>query len=205
MHHPSTSVPRATGEAGFSLIEGLLGLVILAVGLLSHASLTMAEHRLSREQQLRSEGLHVARQLVERLRSDEDWAGLYDRLRARQALADTPSSADALRLEDGREAFVPQAYFPDFALSRALPQVHVLIDVPSGPDPVTPGGPAVLREDVTAPAYGLPADLDADGTVDADAHDGDYVVLPVRVTILWTPAGEAARQLTLPVWLRGRR
>lgn len=203
---PLREVPTrpATPEAGFSLIEWLVALVILAIGLLSHASLTMAEHRLSREEQLRSEGLHVARQFVERLRSDEDWTGLYARLRTQQDLADTPS-AGAVTLDDGREAFVPQTYFPDFSLSEKLAAVHVLVDVPSGPDPVVPTDPPVLREDVAAPGYGLPTDLNGDGLVDSDPRDDDYAVLPVRVTLRWQPPGEGSRELVLTTWLRGDR
>jgi hypothetical protein len=63
----------------------------------------------------------------------------------------------------------------------------------------------VLREDLSLPLYGLPSDLDGDGTVDAAAHDGDYEALPVVVTFHWQPAGEAAHQLRLSTWLRGYR
>ena len=45
---PSDSTTaHALRQGGFSLLETLFAVVILTIGLLTHASLTMAEHRLS--------------------------------------------------------------------------------------------------------------------------------------------------------------
>ncbi len=71
-------------QGGFTLLEVLIGGVVLAIGLLAHLSSTIAAHHLNVEQRLRSEALQTARQFIERLRSDEDWEGLYGRLRTLQ-------------------------------------------------------------------------------------------------------------------------
>lgn len=203
---PTIRAPRPhRSEAGFSLIEAAIGLVLLAVAVLAHATTTVSEHRLSREEQVRSEGLHVITQFLERLRSDEDWAGLYARLRSQEDLAVVSGSGTA-RLDDGRAAFRPTVYFSDFTLSEAMPEAYVLVEVPSAPaDGALPDDPRILREDVKEPRFGLPADLDGDGTVGPEARDGDYAVLPVRVILRWTPHGEAPRELKIATWLRGNR
>lgn len=198
--------PRRRVESGFSLLDVFLGLTVLLVAIVSQAGSLVASHRLSIDEQARSEGLHVVQQLIERLRADEDWPGLYARLRTLSDAAEAGGPIpDTVALDDGRRAYVPQAYFPDFSLSAALSECHVLIEVPSAPLDLDPMGPAYLREDVTRPAFGLPADLDGDGALTGDALDATYVVLPVRMVVRWTPTGEASRELKVPTWLRGDR
>lgn len=47
------------------------------------------------------------------------------------------------------------------------------------------GGGLELREDVVAPEFGLPRDLNADGVIDGADHSDDYLILPVRVVVEW--------------------
>jgi hypothetical protein len=49
--------------------------------------------------------------------------------------------------------------------------------------PVGDGG--LLREDSTDSHFGMPRDLNGDGTIDANDHSGDYVLLPLRVRVSW--------------------
>lgn len=205
-HLPAASRGRARrdAQAGFSLIETLIGLTLLSIALLAQASSVFGEHRLSTEEQYRREALHAAQQLLERLRSDEDWAGLWARLWTLEEAAATPDPG-ATTLDDGRRAYAPQSYYADFTLTGLLRDVWVLIEVPAAPLDLDPTGPAVLREDLANPALGLPADLNGDGTVDGDARDADYAVLPLRVILRWTPPGEASRELRIATWLRGNR
>jgi type II secretory pathway pseudopilin PulG len=187
------------GQRGISLLEVLFGGIVLAVALLGHVASTFHEYRLAREEQTRSEVLAVARQFMERMRSDEDFAGMYQRLRTLQDLAAAPT-VPGERLEDGRLAFPPTAYYPDFVLPELLASLGVLVDVP-----FDPAAPASLREDVEDPRFGLPADLDGDGTIDDLSHRADYEALPVLVHLRWRPHGEAAHQMRLATWLRGYR
>ena len=77
--------------------------------------------------------------------------------------------------------------------------------MPAAPLAQDSTGPAFLREDVTAAAFGLPADLNGDGTIDGDARDADYAVLPVTVLFHWQDERGGARELRLSTWLHGDR
>jgi hypothetical protein len=180
----------------------MAGLVVLLIALLGHVSSVLNENRMAREQVARSEALQVVQQLLERLRADEDWAGLYGRLRVLRDAAATVSTGQ-VRLTDGRRAYDPTTYDPDFVVPEDAPVVSVLVDVPSSvPDE---GGDEILREDVLLPEFGLPRDLNGDGHVYPDAREGDYVALPIVVTFCWQAPGQPAQQMRLATWLRGER
>jgi hypothetical protein len=68
--------------------------------------------------------------------------------------------------------------------------------------PIPAGGPLVLREDLVAPDFGLPMDLNGDGLQDAANHSGDYMVLPVRIRVEWRGAS-GNRFIELQTLLRG--
>lgn len=195
------SQPRPSrAQAGFSMLEALIGAILLTLGLMGYAAATISHHELSKEQRARSEALQVVRQFVERLRSDEDWAGIYARLHTLRVAAATVSNSTPT-LANGLRAYTPQTYFSDFAVPRE--PVNVLVDVPASPPPG--GGPLILREDVSEPRFGLPGDLNGDGLVNATAHDANYRALPVFITFQWKAAGRATRELTVATWLRGER
>ncbi len=47
-----------------------------------------------------------------------------------------------------------------------------------------------LREDFEDDELGLPRDLNGDNVIDSEAHDSDYILLPVRVRVDWVgPVG----------------
>ena len=190
---------RRSAQGGFTLIEVLIGTVVIAIALMGHMASAFSEYRMARGEQARSEVLHVARQFVERMRSDDDWSGLYDRLRALQLLSDTTSPLGE-HLEDGRRAWPPHHYYPDFVLPEWLDSLVLLVDVPFDPMKVTD-----FREDGNQPRYGLPADLDGSGEIDAASRLGDYLALPVVLTFRWRANGETAHQMRLSTWLRGTR
>jgi len=48
-----------------------------------------------------------------------------------------------------------------------------------------PGAAGELREDFVDPELGTPRDLNGDGAVDALDHRGDYIILPVRISVDW--------------------
>ncbi len=81
-------------EGGFSLLEVLIGASLLAIALLGHTSSIFSEHRLSAEQRARSTAMLAMEQFTERMRSDEDFAGLFERLNNLQELSRrTPAAA----------------------------------------------------------------------------------------------------------------
>ena len=216
LRHPPAGAPTPThtcpgrsrrrGERGFSLLEVFIGIVVLGIAILIQAATTVSVHRLSSEERTRSEALHVVKQVIQRLRADEDWAGLYARLRTfRDGVAGGAASFDTVELSDGRTGYRPAAYFPDFVLTAPLDSCHILIDVPAAPLDAAPGGPLFLREDVVLPALGLPADLNGDGAITGDPLDVTYAVLPIELTLRWTPNGESSRELRMATWLRGDR
>lgn len=45
-----------------------------------------------------------------------------------------------------------------------------------------------LREDLADDNLGMPRDLNGDDVVDSESHAGDCIILPIRVTLEWTPA-----------------
>lgn len=51
--------------------------------------------------------------------------------------------------------------------------------------PTTAMAPAVLRENLDDPLFGLPADLDADGAIDGTDKAATYRILPVRIEVEW--------------------
>ena len=190
-------------QAGAAVLEVLIAGVMLAIALIGHVSSTVAEHKLNEVQRARREALTATKQFVERLRSDEDWGGLYARLRLLQENAVAAGAGP--RLNDGRRAWFPTAYYADFVPPGDLGELRVLVDVPAAPLAVDPTGPTKLREDLNLVRFGLPADLNGDGVVDGEARGGDYAVLPVSITFRWVPTGKAPAELRVDTWIRGNR
>ncbi|MEL6713378.1 MAG: hypothetical protein AAFP86_06370 [Planctomycetota bacterium] len=51
--------------------------------------------------------------------------------------------------------------------------------------PETDAAPGTLREDLNDARFGLPADLDLDGAIDATDKSTSYRLLPVRIEVEW--------------------
>ena len=185
---PPAGRRRSRRQAGFALVDLLVAATILALALLGHASTVLGGHRLSRSVEHRTIALEAARQFVDRLRSDPDWDGLYTALVG--LYSPTVGS-------NGMAGRAPQDYYADYVTPKDLGTVRVLVSVPqSGTE---------LREDAVLPAFGLPYDLNADGTVDALPHQSDYAVLPVTVRFSWLPAGETVQSVEIATWLSEAR
>jgi len=195
----SNDMCRRNLEAGFTLLEALWGLVILGTALLGHAASTFSEQRLDDASRHRSEAIHVTRQFVERLRAEEDFAGLLARIRLLQV---DDEVAGAVKMVDGRTAYPLSDHCTGFVLPASLDSMVVRVELPLRDDGT---GLQVLREDVDEPYFGLPADLNGDGVVDGDSRDDDYEALPVALTFQWTAPGHAPETMRLATWLRGAR
>ena len=50
------------------------------------------------------------------------------------------------------------------------------------------GADQIVKEDLALPSFGLPRDLNGDGAIDGDDHAADYIIMPVRVLVEWTGA-----------------
>ncbi len=178
------------------MLEVLCGGVVISIAMLGHVASTLSEHQMAADGQYRSEALQLARQFIERMRGDEDFAGLLGRIRTVQIATNLPGG---VALANGRRAYAPDTYYPDFVLPSELDSMVVRVEVPL--DPTTKS----LREDLDEPWFGLPRDLDGDGDIDAEARDDDYRALPLSLTFHWTPPGRPACELRFSTWLGGRR
>jgi hypothetical protein len=154
------------------------------------------------EQTARTHALGAAKQLVAELRSDDDWAGLYGRLLFRQAQA--AAGHGPFPLPSGGTAWSGTFYYPAFLNPPGVEDLGFLVEVPP-PTPPTSGGAGVLREDLSLPRFGLPADLNSDTHVDGESRDTDYLMLPVVVHVRWRSRVGGVQELQLPTWLRGER
>jgi hypothetical protein len=189
---------KAPAQAGVSLIEILVAATVVAISLLAHAATTLGGHRLTKSDEGRSIAIQATRQFLERMRSDEDWASLYTRMRVleAQARAQGRDAVDGLLLP-------PTAYYADYIVPAGISSVGVLVTVPDSA-PVG-GGANVLREDAALPEFGLPFDLNGDGVIDAASRNADYRALPVMVTFRYEVAGAPPVSLSVHTWLVGER
>lgn len=198
---PACPVWNCGPQAGFGILESVIGLAILAIALLAYVSTSLSHQRLAEAMAARTEVHHVARNFMERLRGDAEWATLHERLSTLQVQANATGTTGP-RLEDGRLGYSPSTYYADIQNPRDLGSLIVLVDVPYVE---SSSGERVLREDILDARFGLPADLNGDGTLDAEPHTDDYVALPVVVTFHWAHGGESPRELRFSTALRGER
>jgi hypothetical protein len=195
-------VRRRAGTWGLSLVEVLVAAAVVAIALLSHAASTLAGHRLTKSEESRSVALQFVREFLERIRADEDWAGLYARLQAKAVAAESGSSAGTgAVIQDGQKLHQATDYYSDCQVPGSLGPVGVLVQVPY----VVSGTTKELRENQAAPAFGLPFDLSGDGAVDSGSHGADYLALPIVVSVRWTGPNEVPQTLRVSTWLRGER
>lgn len=233
MHaNATTSAPtmRPHAEGGFSIFEVLIGATILAVALLGHTASIFSEHRLSEGERARSTAILAAEQFLERLRSDDEWPTLYNRLHTLRALsAGAPGgsvkavlredwfspeallaayemgSADHAFLQDGSLVYPPTVYYDDFVSPTGLHSLHFLVEVPAAPLNTDLTGAPVLREDLALDAFAMPADLNGDGSIDDAAHDTDYLAIPIVVHIRFSHSDGKFEEFRISSWLWGYR
>jgi len=71
------------------------------------------------------------------------------------------------------------------------------------PTTLDAAGNETLREDIVAPEYGLPCDLNGDGVIDGLNHAADYKILPLVIRLDWPIAGGGTRTMTFAAVLGG--
>lgn len=187
-------VPR---PAGFAMTEVLLAAAFVSLAILGLASSTLAGHRFAQSEEARGVALETTRAFLERLRSDEDWTGLYGRLWSKVDPQVVPAGS----------TWPPSVYYSDFETPGILGEVRVRVEVPAAPSPDAESGMGpYLREDVSEQRFGLPYDLNGDGLLDSQPRDNDYRALPVIVELHWkAAAGGVEQTIRTTAWLRGER
>lgn len=220
---------RPRPETGFSLLEVLIGGAILAIALLGHTASIFSERQLSVEERTRSAALQTIEQFMERMRSDDEFADLFQRMMFIHELSSrsTPlahgwaqdyiaangdpdgwlqdtyprTQTDFVSLRDGRRAFSTAVFYDTFSAPSDLQTFHAAVAIPSA----TVGSAVALREDLPLPRFGLPADLNGDSVIDDQPHNDDYRALPVVLTFAWTTADGAVQEHEIATWMWGYR
>jgi hypothetical protein len=186
---------------GFALVEGMIGASILVVAILSFVASALGGHNLGRQVAERGVAVETLGRFVECMRADADWAGLYARLRPLSSESAGDATLGRLGVDTSLTTYPASTYYVDFVAPSSLGTVTFLVQVPAK----TVAGVAALREDLVAPRYGLPYDLNGDGLVDGSSRNADYRSLPIVARIRWQHAGAATQEVILPTWLRGDR
>lgn len=194
--------PRRRQHArGLALAEVLVVASLLTVSLLGHAASILSSHQLGSRTNERARAVQFAERTIERLRADPEFATLYARLRGRTAESASDAGRSSLAVDPSLAMSAPSAYYADLVAPPELGDVRLVVQVPVDRVDGTPA----LREDVVAPRYGLPHDLDGDGRVDGLPKDGTHLALPVVVRVRWARPGGRADEVVIPTWLRGER
>ncbi|MFH1024846.1 MAG: hypothetical protein V1809_15810 [Planctomycetota bacterium] len=168
-----TGIRKIQGEAGFSLLEGLLAAVILVIALMGLLSAMMSASRLDQLSKQEVIASNAARQMMETLRNYSDFSYIY---KSYNGLAsDDPLGAGT----------APGGNFAVAGLSAQTSDADGFCGEILFPE----SSPGTLREDITDTTCGTPMDLDGNGALDAANHASDYTLLPVAVRVAWTAGG----------------
>jgi hypothetical protein len=165
---------RAGGQKGTTLLDLAIGIMLVVVTVGAVTSSLTAGHSMNRVNRERSKALGIAEGVLERLRS-EDFEEIFARYNA--TTADDPVAGASPGAGFAVEGLAPLENDPDGLVGRIE----------------FPGDGLVLREDFVDRELGTPRDLNGDGAQDALDHAGDYLVLPVRVSAVWTGSGGMKR------------
>ncbi len=194
---------RLRRDAGFGLVEILFSTVILVIAVMGNVTSVGSAHSASKAVAERGRALKVLAQLLERLRGDDDWIGLYARLAVLSREGTSDQTLSDLGVDASLATHPATAYYADFDVPTDLGTLTFLVQVPSA----SAGAftPSTLRESQVASRYGLPADLNGDGVIASDPRAADYRALPIVARVRWTRPGGATEELIVPTWLRGER
>lgn len=171
-------------RAGFSLIETMMVLVVLAIGLGGMASVLGYTTALVQVDQETTRAADAAADMAETLRS-ADFETLFARFNSDPD--DDPGGAGSS----------PGSGFAVEGLQAAPGDADGLAGEIVFPASVGDGGVLELREDVQDETLGTPRDLNGDDAVDDDDHADDYLILPVVLRLRWRGrSGERSFEFT---------
>jgi prepilin-type N-terminal cleavage/methylation domain-containing protein len=166
------------GRGGFTLIEVMVGMIILAVGAVSFSGALVSSIRASKSTDEVNRATKAAHAVLERIQA-EAFADAFRRFNSNTA--DDPGGAGT----------APGANFAVTGLTAeegdadGFPLEVVF--------PIQPGDSSRLQEDVVLPELGMPRDLNGDGVIDSANHSVDYKLLPVLVRVRWRSAAGSGR------------
>lgn len=158
------------GSRGVTLLETTSALFVLAIGVVSAASVLVSSLRLDVQNRETAAATCAAQAELETIRAQSfsQIVALYD-----SNTANDPGGAGT----------APGNSFWQSSLDkigkRSSVTATVLLPI---------NGAGEVREDLNMPELGLPADLNGDGVVDSANHAADAIVLPVGVRVTWTGA-----------------
>lgn len=171
---------RLRASAGYSLVEILVVLTILTLAGAMFARALASVHRLDPMVDETSLASEQARIVIESMRN-RPFAQVF------ALYNDDPAD------DPGGPGTAPGSGFDVPGL--VAPPGSATVGRVQFPSP----GPA-LRESADDEGLGMPRDLDGDGQVDGNDHSGDYIILPVRIRLEWSPGPKATRNRALLVY-----
>ena len=157
----TTNAKKRT-QGGYSFVEVVVAVSILAIGMLSQASLTVThvgQNVLNKQNRI---ALEAVQNQIEELKS-HTFTEVFNDYNETSLQHFAVPELDAAKAD--ADGTVGRVIFP------------TATDISSGL--------TVLREDVTSAALGMPRDLDGDGAIDTNAKNTTYKFLPVIVEIRW--------------------
>lgn len=167
-------------RGGFSLVEVVLVLAILSVASAIYAQTVASSRRLDPIAAQTGIAAEAARMAIERIRATpiEEVLARFD--------------ADPANDPEGPGTALGATFTVDGLAPGALgtPVGRIEFPLASGR----------LAEDITDEMLGLPRDLNGDGAVDALDHRDDWVVLPLRVRLEWSPGGSGGTLRSLELY-----
>jgi hypothetical protein len=162
MDHP------ARRDSGFTAVEVIVTGAVLAVGACALVAALVNAMTLASVNRETAVATQAAREIVERLH------GIQPCLVFRSFNKNPDDDPDGPYTAPG-----PDFRFDSGTTARTYGALTAEIIFPA--DEL-----GLLRESVSSPEFGMPRDLNGDGTIDGNDHSGDYVILPVRVRISWS-------------------
>lgn len=157
---------------GFTLVELMLSLVVMAIALFALLLSLYSSGRASMFSQERSRAINGAREIIEQLR-DAPFSDVY-----RLYNSNPQDDPNGIGTAPGKyfevKGLVPPSTYP------AKKNAMVVF-----PESSSGSGAMGLREDYSDPKMGMPRDLNGDNIIDTNDHSADYEILPVKVVVEW--------------------
>lgn len=172
--------PHRPRHGGFSLVEVVLVLAILSVASVIYAQTVASSQKLDPVAQQTGIAAEAARAAIERMRAVpvEELLATFD--------ADPANDPGGAGTAPG-STFAVEGLAPG-ALGAPVGRI------------VFPMDGVRIAEDITDEMLGLPRDLNGDGAIDTLDHRDDWVVLPVRIRLEWSPRGGPGTLRSLEIY-----
>jgi prepilin-type N-terminal cleavage/methylation domain-containing protein len=155
-------------ESGFTLLELIMGTTVLAIGICGLAVSLVYSMTLAQTNRESAEARIAAKEILERVRG----------VPVEEIFAAFNGTAD----DDGTTtAGAPGSTFQLTRTTKdgATATYTAHVEFPVG------DMAGVLREDLEDELLGMPRDLNGDGLIDSENHAADYLIIPIRIRVIW--------------------